>query len=108
VLGIIGVITFFIIIGGVIGIVALILGIVALQRVRKGQGGGNGMAIAGTVLGGVAIVITAVYAIAVGAFFARFGSQFSNFQDCLSHATTAQEQQDCQIRFRNDLISPSP
>ncbi len=108
VLGIVGVATFFIFLGGLLGIVALVLGIVAIRQTQKGQASGHGMAVAGTVLGGAAIVITAIYAIAVGAFFAKFGSQFSNFQDCLRHATTVQEQRDCQDQFRNNLVSPSP
>ena len=108
VLGIVGVATFFFFLGGLIGIVALVLGIVAIRQARRGQAGGQGMAIAGAVLGGTAIVITAVYAIALGAFFAKFGPQFSNFQDCLRHATTLQQQRDCRDQFRNDLLSPSP
>src|SRR5438477_2606973 len=70
VLGIVGVATFFIFLGGLLGIVALVLGIVAIRQTQKGQASGHGMAVAGTVLGGAAIVITAIYAIAVGAFFA--------------------------------------
>ena len=108
VLGIVAVATFFFFLGGLIGIVALVLGIVAIRQTRRGQASGQGMAIAGTVLGGAAIVITAIYAIALGAFFAKFGSQFSNFQDCLRHATTLQEQRDCRDQFQNDLLSPSP
>ena len=108
VLGIVGVLTFFLFVGGLLGIVALVLGIVAIRQTRKGQAGGQSMAIAGTVLGGAAIVITAIYAIALSAFFVKFGTQFSNFQDCLRHATTAQEQRDCRDQFRNDFLSPSP
>ncbi len=108
VLGIVGVATFFIFLGGLLGIVALVLGIVAIRQTRKGQAGGQSMAIAGTILGGAAIVITAIYAIALSAFFVKFGTQFSNFQDCLRHATTAQEQRDCRDQFRNDFLSPSP
>jgi hypothetical protein len=108
VLGIVGVVTFFFFIGGLLGIVAVILGIVAIGRARKGLAGGKSMAIAGTILGGAAIVITALYAIALGSFFARFGTQFSNYTDCLRHATTTQERLDCRDQFRNDLLSPSP
>jgi len=108
VLGIVGVVTFFLFVGGLLGIVALVLGIVAIRQTRKGQAGGQSMAIAGTILGGAAIVITAIYAIALSAFFVKFGTQFSNFQDCLRHATTAQEQRDCRDQFRNDFLSPSP
>jgi hypothetical protein len=108
VLGIIGVVSFFFFVGGLIGIVALVLGIVAIQRARKGQAGGKSMAIAGTILGGTAIVITTIYAIALGAFFVKFGSQFSNYRDCLRHATSSQEVRDCQTRFQNEFLSPSP
>src|SRR5437667_10047092 len=108
VLGIVGVLTFFLFVGGLLGIVALVLGIVAIRQTRKGQAGGQSMAIAGTVLGGAAIVITAVYAIALSALFVKFGSQFSNFQDCLRHATTLQQQRDCRDQFQNDFLSPSP
>jgi len=108
VLGIIGVVSFFFFVGGMIGIVALVLGIVAIQRARKGQAGGKNMAIAGTILGGTAIVITTIYAIALGAFFVKFGSQFRNYQDCLRNATTSQEVRDCRTRFQNDFLSPSP
>ena len=108
VLGIVGFVTFFLFVGGLLGIVALVLGIVAIRQTRKGQASGKSMAIAGTILGGAAIVITAIYAIALSAFFVKFGSQFSNFQDCLRHATTVPEQRDCQDQFRNDLLSPSP
>ena len=108
VLGIIGVVSFFFFVGGLIGIVALVLGIVAIQRARKGQAGGQSMAIAGTILGATAIVITTVYAIALGAFFAKFGSQFSTYRDWVSHATSSQEVRDCQTRFQNEFLSPSP
>jgi len=94
--------------GGLLGIVALVLGIVAIRPTRKGPAGGHGRAVAGTILGGAAIVITAVYAIALSAFFVKFGSQFSNFQDCLRHAKTVQEQRDCRNQFQNDFLSPSP
>src|SRR6266566_4887200 len=50
VLGIVGVATFFIFLGGLIGIVALVLGIVAIRQTRRGQASGLGMAVAGTVL----------------------------------------------------------
>jgi len=108
VLGIVGIATSFFFLGGLLGIVALVLGIVAIRQTRKGQASGHGMAVAGTILGGAAIVITAVFAIIFGVFLAKFGPQFSNFQDCLRHATTIQEQRDCQDQFRNDLLSPSP
>jgi hypothetical protein len=47
------------------GIAALILGIVALRKANRGVAGGKGMAVAGTVLGGVSLVL----AIVVNVFF---------------------------------------
>jgi hypothetical protein len=48
------------------GIAALVLGVVALRRAKQGTGGGKGMAIGGTVLGGVSLVAAIVVNVVVG------------------------------------------
>lgn len=60
VLGIIGVVFAFCIIGVVPAIIGLILGIIAVVRIRRTGARGNGMAIAGVVLSAVAIVIVTI------------------------------------------------
>ena len=66
-LGIIGVLTYFIFVGAVFGVAALILGIAALRRIkaRRAQLKGRGMAIAGVILGGLSIVLTILLIIAL-------------------------------------------
>jgi len=49
------------------GIVAVVLGVVALRKVRQGTAGGKGLAIAGTVLGGVSLVAAIIVNVALGA-----------------------------------------
>lgn len=49
------------------GIVAVVLGVVALRKVGRGAAGGKGMAIAGTVLGGVSLVAAIIVNIFLGA-----------------------------------------
>ncbi|MGK4579017.1 DUF4190 domain-containing protein [Kitasatospora sp. HPMI-4] len=57
VLGIIGLITSMVFIGGLLGVIGLILGIVALAKARR-VGAGRGMAIAGVVTSSIAIVVS--------------------------------------------------
>lgn len=60
VLGIVGLCTSLFYVGGVIGIVGLVFSIIALRRVKRGLGGGKGMAIAGLVTSIVSIVVNLV------------------------------------------------
>jgi len=108
VLGIAGVVTALFLLGGLLGIVGLILGIVAIQRARQNQGAGQAMAVVGTVLSGLAIVGTALVTIVGVSLVNSHRSQFSNFMDCVQHATNRAEQQSCADQFHSDLTSPTP
>ncbi|MDI3387262.1 DUF4190 domain-containing protein [Streptomyces sp. B-S-A8] len=66
VLGIIGAVLFFTVWGGVIlGVLALIFGLIGLSKARKGMATNKGVALSGTVLGGVAIVLSVVWLVVV-------------------------------------------
>lgn len=86
--------------------VGLVLGLVALAKVRSGQAGGKGMALAGTILSGVSIVIAIIVFVAVGSFLNRHG--FRTYTDCLSQAQTAADRQNCADQFTNNFLSPTP
>jgi hypothetical protein len=60
VLGIVGLCTALLYVGGVVGIVGLVFSIIALRAVRRGQSGGKGMAIAGLVTSILAIIVNAI------------------------------------------------
>jgi len=48
------------------GIAAVILGVVALRKANRGVAGGKGMAIAGTVLGGISLVLSIIVNVFLG------------------------------------------
>lgn len=72
-------------IGLLIGIVAVILGILAMKQINANPAAfkGKGMAIAGLVCGGVAIVVWLIYVI-------LFGFAFSAIQHCLQNPNAAE------------------
>ena len=99
VVGIIALITSFFLIGGLLGIIAVILGIIGLVRARRGEATNRGMAIAGIVTGALAILI----AIVVGVFLADNADEIEDLGDCLEDATTDQEREDCANRFEDEV-----
>lgn len=63
ILGIAAIVTCWFGIGGLFGLVGLILGIVAINKLRKTPGAGKGMAITGIILGALGLVIGIVMTI---------------------------------------------
>ena len=105
VLGILGFLSSWFILGALPAIVGLILGIIAISRSAKTHQSGKGMAIAGTILSGIALVIaTIVFAYVVH----RVGPSISELTRCLNAATTSAERQDCRDRFSQHFLSPTP
>ena len=60
ILGIIGLLSGWLIFGGALGLVGVILGIVALVKVKNGTASGKGMAIGGIVTGALGMIISVV------------------------------------------------
>ena len=86
VLGVLGILTAFFLIGGLLGLIALILGLVALGKIKRGEAGGRGMAIAGIVTGAIALLLSIIVVVSVGAFFAENKDKFSNLAECVEAA----------------------
>ncbi|OBK71589.1 DUF4190 domain-containing protein [Mycobacterium sp. 1274761.0] len=86
--------------GVVLGIVAVILGILGWQRARRGEATNGGIAIAGIVLGVLSIIeAVVVIALSVWAFNEVGGS---DYMDCLSRAGSDQEAvQRCADQFQD-------
>lgn len=70
----------------VLGLVAIVLGVVALGKVRKGTGGGRGLAITGIVLGTIALVFNILLTVFLGGMVREFA-------DCAGLPTQAQQEQ---------------
>ncbi|MDO5629533.1 MAG: DUF4190 domain-containing protein, partial [Mobilicoccus sp.] len=82
----------------VVGIVALILGIIAMRRANRGTHGGRGMAIAGLVLGVLSAIGGLLISIFLGAIFSML---FQSGSECMELPTQAQ-QEACMERVINE------
>ncbi|MCS0636204.1 DUF4190 domain-containing protein [Streptomyces sp. LP05-1] len=102
VLGVIGLLLFWSVFGGVIlGLLALILGIVGARRARGGRARHRGMAVAGIVLGALALIGSVVVA-AIGLSVLN-SDEFKSYSDCVEHAKTQADRDDCSRQFQRDV-----
>ncbi|GAB3680292.1 DUF4190 domain-containing protein [Streptomyces sparsus] len=102
VLGIIALATFWTVVGGIIlGIVAIVLGIIGFRRQRQGVATNGTMAIVGAVLGALGLIASAII-LAVGVSFFN-SEEFGNLTECLEQAETAEEQQECERDFSDQV-----
>jgi heme/copper-type cytochrome/quinol oxidase subunit 2 len=105
VIAIIGLVLCWTVIGGVIlGVAAVIIGFAARGRVRRDQATNGGVAIAGIVLGFLAIIVSLVFIPIWIGIFNKVG--FSNYMDCMQSAGTNQSaQKKCEDTFLNNMQS---
>lgn len=102
VLGIVGALLFLTVIGGIVlGLLAVILGVIGARKARGGRAPHRGMAIIGAVLGGLGIV-GSVVVIALGVSFLN-SDEFKSFNDCFQDASTQSEREACERDFNKDL-----
>ncbi|MGV3016953.1 DUF4190 domain-containing protein [Rothia sp. 88186D007BW] len=87
VLGVLAFLSGWAVIGGVVGIVGLVLGIIALRQTKTG-GGGKGLSITGIVLSGLGILGSLIALIFFGWFFTAFG-------DCMVYAEDEVRMEQC-------------
>ncbi|MBW1601567.1 DUF4190 domain-containing protein [Streptomyces sp. JJ66] len=102
VLGIIAVLLFWTAIGGILlGLLAVIFGILGWRRKKRGEATNGGMSIIGLVLGAVAIIGSVIVLIAGIALFSS--EEFSNLTDCLQQAETQAEIDECEQEFNRQF-----
>ena len=81
------------------GLVAAVLGGIAVSR----GGTNSGQAIAGIVCGVVALIIAIVFAVRFGTFVARNTSVFTTFDNCIAKAGNRSAVSSCIARLANDI-----
>ena len=90
------------VVGGLLGLIAIVLGILGRKKAKRGEASNGGMALAGIVLGVLGLLLS-VLVVAGGASF--LGSEEgSNLTECLQDAGTdpaAQEQ--CRVQFEDQV-----
>jgi len=103
VLGILALLSSWTVIGGVLlGLLAVIFGIVGLRRANGGVALGRGRAIAGIILGVLGILVAGLL-IAVGVSLWN-SDEAQNLRDCLKDAGNNQTQiQQCEDEFRGQV-----
>jgi len=115
VLAIIGLVFCWTVAGGVIlGLAAVIIGFVARGRVKRGQATNGGVAIAGIVLGFLAIIVSLVFIPIWYSVFEDVGG--TDYVDCVARAgQDAQATHKCAHQFRDRVetqfsvtITPTP
>ncbi len=101
VIAIIGLVFCWTVVGGVIlGLSAVIIGFVAQGRVKRGEATNGGVAIAGIVLGFLAIIVSLVFIPIWIGVFDKFGG--TDYVDCLSKAGSDEQAiQKCADQFRD-------
>ena len=85
------------------GLVAAILGGIAVSRGRTSGATNHGQAIAGIVCGILALVIAVVFAVRFGTFVANNTSVFTTFDNCIAKAGDRSAVANCIAQFANDV-----
>lgn len=103
VIGILAILLCWTIVGGILlGLIAVVLGLVAAGRAKRGVAGGRGMAITGAVLGLVGAILSGVL-VAIGVSFLNSESA-QNLQECLEQAGNDQAAiEQCQLDFQDEV-----
>jgi hypothetical protein len=103
VVGILSLLGIFTIFGGILlGIVAIILGVLGRGRVKRGEADNGGMAIAGIVMGAISLLVSLALIAAGVAIFNSVGGQ--SFIQCVEDAGQDQAALDaCEREFAEDI-----
>jgi hypothetical protein len=105
VLGILGLVSFFTIFGGIVlGILGLIFGILGRKRAKRNEATNGGMALAGAICGGIGLVGAIAYLILIVAVLNSDSGK--KLRDCLADAGTDQQARTlCSQEFQNDITN---
>ncbi|MEU5462882.1 DUF4190 domain-containing protein [Streptomyces althioticus] len=102
VLGIVGVLLFWTAFGGIVlGLLAVVFGVLGFRRGRRGVATNGTMAIIGAVLGALTLVVSSVL-LALGVAVIN-SDEFKSYQDCIEQANTQSERQDCARDFDREV-----
>jgi membrane-bound ClpP family serine protease len=85
------------------GLVAAVLGLIAVTRGRPRGTTNPGQAIAGIVCGVLALIVGIVFAVRFGTFAARNSSVFTTFDNCIAKAGNRSAVSSCIARLANDI-----
>ncbi|GAB7192026.1 hypothetical protein NUM3379_27350 [Kineococcus sp. NUM-3379] len=103
ILGIVGILLSWTVVGGILlGIAAIVLGVIGRKRARRGEATNGGVALGGIITGAIALVLGVVM-IALSAWFvSQLG--FGDLARCLQEAQgDPVAEQQCQVQYEGEL-----
>ena len=108
VLGIVALVLCWTGVGGILlGLLAVVFGIIAVLRARRGEAGGQGRAIAGLVTGALGLVLGAVLLVVWINLFTSSG--FTDYVSCVRDAGQDQAKvQQCADQFQQQFVPSAP
>ena len=89
--------------GALLGLVAVLFGILGLMRVNRGDADNRGQAVAGLVTGGIALLLGVFFTISIGTWFATHVNDFNNFGRCMDRASGQAAHEECARQLSRDL-----
>ncbi|MET9506580.1 DUF4190 domain-containing protein [Streptomyces sp. NPDC006622] len=102
VLGIVAVVLFWTVVGGIVlGLLAVVFGILGHRRARRGIATNGVMAIIGAVVGALGLIGSSVI-LAAGVSLLN-SDEFKNYSDCVQHADTQAEREQCAKDYDQDV-----
>ncbi|MDN3270645.1 DUF4190 domain-containing protein [Streptomyces sp. MA15] len=102
VLGIVGALLFWTAIGGIVlGLLAVVFGVLGFRRGKRGVATNGTMAVIGAVLGALALVVSSVL-LALGVAVIN-SDEFKDYQDCIDHANSQSDRQECARDFDREV-----
>lgn len=102
VLGVLSLITWFLFVGGLFGVIAVVLGAIGRGRAKRGEANNGGMALAGLIMGAVGVLLTILVIVGVAALWNS--EEFSTVRECVQEAGSDQAAIDaCAEQFEGDL-----
>ena len=90
-------------VGVVVGILALVFGVIGVRRVRRAEATNRGQALAGAITGGIGLLVSILLLAIVGAFIFSHRSEIDTYTRCLHNAHTQHDRDVCQTQFQNSV-----
>ncbi|MGV9558281.1 DUF4190 domain-containing protein [Streptomyces sp. NPDC003401] len=102
VLGVVAVVSFWTVVGGIVlGLLAVVFGVLGRRRARRGVATNGVMAVIGAVTGALGLIGSSVV-LALGVSLLN-SDEFQNYSDCVEHAGTQAEREQCAKDFDRDV-----
>jgi ABC-type Fe3+-siderophore transport system permease subunit len=101
VLGILGLFTSLALVGGVLGVLAIVFGVIGRGRVKRDEATNGGMALAGIILGTIAALVTAGMLL----FASAYNDEINDLNACNQNAATQAQRDACAEQFGEDVTN---